>query len=39
MEQTNPIIDYYKKQGKLYEVDSSMPPLEVFEQIKRVIGK
>lgn len=39
MEQTSPIIDYYKNQGILFEVDSSVSPLEVFEQIKRVINK
>lgn len=39
MEQTSPIIEYYKNQGILYEVDSSVEPNDVFKQIENIIGE
>lgn len=36
---TAPIIDYYKEQGILFEVDSSLAPDLVFDQIKKIIGE
>lgn len=37
--QTAPLIDYYKKQGKLQSVTSGEgSPDEVFEQIKKIMG-
>ena len=39
MNETYPIIDYYKKLGNLVEIDSSKTPEEVFESIERVIGE
>ncbi len=37
--QTAPLIDYYKKQGKLQSVTSGEgSPDEVFEQIKKILG-
>lgn len=37
--QTAPLIDYYKKQGKLQSVTSGKgSPDEVFEQIKKILG-
>ncbi len=37
-EQTQPLIDYYKKQGILYDVDGTLPMEEVFEAIKKVLN-
>ena len=39
MNETYPIIDYYKNLGNLVEIDSSKTPEEVFESIERVIGE
>jgi len=39
MDETSPIIDYYKNKGNLYEVDSSLSPEEVFKQIEKIIGE
>lgn len=38
MNETFPIIDYYKNQGLVYEVDSSKTPDEVFGDIESIIG-
>mgnify|MGYP003292608370 CR=1 FL=1 len=38
MNETYPIIDYYKKSGNLIEIDSSKTPEEVFNDIKEVTG-
>ena len=35
--QTQPLIAYYKKQGILYEVDSSLPASEVFKKIESIV--
>ena len=35
--QTAPLIDYYKKQGKLFTVDADLPIEEVFENVLQVI--
>ena len=35
--QTHPLIDYYKKQGKLNTVSSMAPVKEVFEKITNII--
>lgn len=37
--ETEPIIDYYRVSGNLYEVDSSLAPNEVFRQIESIIGE
>ena len=37
-EQTAPLIEYYKAQGKLVSVDGMGKPDEVFEEIKKVLG-
>lgn len=39
MDETSPVIDYYKNKGNLYEVDSSLEPLEVFKKIENIIGE
>ena len=31
-EQTKPLIDFYKKSGKLCEVDAELSPIEVLNQ-------
>ena len=36
-EQTHPLIDYYKKQGKLNTVSGMAPVKEVFEKIANII--
>ncbi len=36
-EQTQPLIDYYKEQGILHSVDGTLPMMEVFEEIKKVL--
>ena len=37
LEQTEPLVAYYKEKGILYEVDSSLSTTEVFEQIKNIV--
>ncbi len=37
LEQTEPLIDYYKAKGVLYEVDSSLPTAEVFKAIESIV--
>ena len=37
-EQTQPLIDYYKKTGVLAEVDGTMDMEEVFQAIVRILG-
>lgn len=36
---TSPLIDYYRGNGILVQIDGSKEPDAVFEEIKRVIGK
>ncbi len=36
-EQTEPLVEYYKKQNKLFEIDASKPVEEVYNQIKNVL--
>lgn len=36
-EQTEPLIEYYQKQGKLRQIDGNTPVREVFEQILKVL--
>uniref|UniRef100_A0A7C4WJY4 Adenylate kinase n=1 Tax=Geoglobus ahangari TaxID=113653 RepID=A0A7C4WJY4_9EURY len=36
-EQTEPLIDYYKKKGTLYEVDGTKPIDEVWKQIESIL--
>ncbi len=38
-EQTQPLIDYYRAQGKLAEVDGAVPMDEVFDAIVRILGE
>lgn len=38
-EQTQPLIDYYKKKGVLYEVDGTKPIDEVWKQIEEILEK
>ena len=37
-EQTQPLIDYYKKQGILKEVDGSVDMEDVFKEILKILG-
>lgn len=37
--QTKPLIDYYRNQGNLYEVDSSFSKEETFKQIELILEK
>jgi len=37
-DQTSPLIDYYKKNGKLSPVDGAKDPDEVFEAICKILG-
>lgn len=37
-EQTNPLIEYYKKQGTLYSIDGNRASREVFADIEKVMG-
>ncbi|MBQ7227833.1 MAG: adenylate kinase [Clostridia bacterium] len=37
-EQTAPLIEYYKAQGKLVSVNGMGTPDEVFEEVKKVLG-
>ena len=39
MKETFPIIDYYREKGILFEIDSSMPVEEAFNQIEKIIGE
>lgn len=36
-EQTEPLIDYYLKQNKLYRIKADLPEEEVFESVKRAL--
>ncbi|MFV0250267.1 MAG: adenylate kinase family protein [Bacilli bacterium] len=38
VEETSPLINYYNNLGKLYEVDSSLGKMEIFNQITSIIG-
>lgn len=37
-EQTQPLIEYYKKSGILEEVDGTQSPDSVFEAVKKILG-
>ncbi len=37
MNETFPIIDFYREKGLISEVDSSKTPTEVFDDIKAVL--
>lgn len=37
IDQTEPLITYYKEKGLLYEVDSSLSTAEVFKQIESIV--
>ena len=37
LEQTSPLIDYYKNKNVLYEIDSTRTVEEIFNQIKEII--
>ncbi len=37
-EQTAPLIEFYKAQGKLFEVDGMGTPDEVFAEVRKVLG-
>lgn len=39
MEQTQPLLDYYAKQGTLQTIDGNRDPQIVFEDVKRVLEK
>ena len=39
MEQTAPLINYYKEQNILYEVDSTLPTNDVFAQIESIVDQ
>ena len=36
--QTQPLIEYYKKQGILKSVDGTLPMADVFKAIERILG-
>lgn len=36
--ETEPLLNYYKSKGILYEVDSSLETTKVFEEIKSILG-
>ncbi len=38
LQSTAPLIDYYRRRGKLQVIDGGQPPGAVAEQIERVIG-
>jgi len=38
-EQTEPLIDFYKKQGKLFSINGSYPIEEVFESVSEIIDR
>ncbi len=37
MEQTRPVLDYYEKQGVLYNIDGDRQTEEVFDDIKKIM--
>ncbi len=39
LEETAPLIDYYKKQNVLYEVDSTLPTDQVFATIESIVNQ
>lgn len=39
LDETAPLIDYYKKQNILYEVDSTLPTDQVFAQIESIVDQ
>ncbi len=39
IDQTEPLITYYKEKGLLYEVDSSVSTAEVFKQIESIVER
>ncbi|QGU00799.1 Adenylate kinase [Candidatus Syntrophocurvum alkaliphilum] len=38
LEQTNPVLDYYEKQGILYNLDGNRSTEEVFADIQNILG-
>ncbi len=38
LEETEPLIRYYKQKGKLYEIDGNKDKNEIFIQIDRILG-
>ena len=38
-EQTKPLIEYYKKDGVVYDIDGSKAISEVYDEIKKVLDK
>lgn len=38
LKETKPLIDYYSKKGNLFEVDSSLPTMEIFRQICDILN-
>ena len=39
LENTKPLLDYYKNKGKLVVIDKIDTPDETFMEVKKVIGK
>lgn len=37
--QTKPLIDYYKKDGVVFDIDGSKSITEVYQEIKKILGK
>ena len=37
-EQTRPVLDYYQSAGSCYEVDGNWDPLDVHEEVAKVVG-
>jgi adenylate kinase len=38
-EQTAPLVDYYRNQGKLTDIDAAPTPEEVLRNVKEALGK
>jgi adenylate kinase len=38
-EQTAPLVDYYRNQGKLTDIDAAPSPEEVLRNVKEALGK
>lgn len=38
-EKTRPLIDYYNESGRLYKVEGTGPPEQVFNAIKEIVGR
>lgn len=38
VEQSKPVVDNYKKKGKVHDISATQTPEEVYEEVKKALG-